>query len=215
MKRWFQFFVLLLAASAPQARGYVPEPKPFLQFDPANRLTNILSPLGRETWQLWDNRGLLAAVCEPSGQWTTNLYDALGRVTNVVEGARSNSWAYDAYDRVVWYRDSDGNVIQYRHDANGNLTNLVYPGGRNVFYYYDSHNRLTNVTDWGNRKTSFQYDLAGRLTKIIRPNGTVRHMQYDPAGQLTNILEVTALEEPIVWIKQGWGPDSWSIRMPD
>ena len=75
-----------------------------------------------------------------------------------------------------------------------------------MFYYYDSHNRLTNVTDWENRKTSFEYDLAGRLTKIVRPNGTLRHMQYDPAGQLTNILEVTALEEPIVWIKQGWDP---------
>ena len=31
-------------------------------------------------------------------------------------------------------------------------------------------------------------------------------MQYDPAGQLTNILEVTALGEPIVLIKQGWDP---------
>jgi YD repeat-containing protein len=86
-----------------------------------------------------------------------------------------------------------------------------------VFYYYDSHNRLTNVTDWANRKTSFEYDLAGRLTKIVRPNGTVRHMQYDPAGQLTNILEVTALEEPIVWIKQGWdnaGRLNWEFTAP-
>jgi len=86
-----------------------------------------------------------------------------------------------------------------------------------VFYYYDSHNRLTNVTDWANRKTSFEYDLAGRLTKITRPNGTVRHMQYDPAGQLTNILEVTALEEPIVWIKQGWdnaGRLNWEFTAP-
>ena len=60
---------------------------------------------------------------------------------------------------------------------------------------------LTNVPDplvlWDT------YDLVGRLTKIVRPNGTVRHMQYDPAGQLMNILEVTALGEPIVWIKQG------------
>jgi len=207
------------------------------QYDAANRLTNTISPLNRQWWQVWNTRGLLAAVREPSGQWTTNLYDALGRVTNVidamgtrrffydpngnltnvVEGARSNSWVYDAYDRVVWYRDSDGNIIQYRYDANGNLTNLVYPGGRNVFYYYDSHNRLTNVTDWANRKTSFEYDLAGRLTKITRPNGTVRHMQYDPAGQLTNILEVTASGEPIVWIKQGWdaaGRLNWEFTAP-
>ena len=28
--------------------------------------------------------------------------------------------------RVSSYRDADGNMIQYRHDENGNLTNLIY-----------------------------------------------------------------------------------------
>jgi YD repeat-containing protein len=118
---------------------------------------------------------------------------------------------------VVWYRNSDSNGIQYRYYANGNLITLVYPGGKNVFYYYESHNRLTNLTDWANRKKGLEYNLAGMLTKIVRPNGTVRHMQYDPAGQLTNILEVTALEEPIVWIKQGWdnaGRLNWEFTAP-
>src|SRR5881396_320528 len=68
--------------------------------------------------------------------------------------------AIGAYDRLTSYRDTDGNLIQYHSDANGNVTNIVYPGGKNVYYAFDSLNRLTNVTDWANRKASIIYDLA-------------------------------------------------------
>ena len=78
--------------------------------------------------------------------------------------------------------DSVGSKV-YRYDANGNLTNLIYPGNRVVAYAYDSLNRLTNITDWANRKTSLEYDLARRLRKITQPNGTVRTMDY-AAGQV-------------------------------
>ena len=60
----------------------------------------------------------------------------------------TNTWTYDAYNRVSSYKDVYGDLIQYRYDANGNLTNLIYPGGRNVYYAFDSLNHLTNVTDW-------------------------------------------------------------------
>ena len=77
------------------------------------------------------------------------------------------------------------------------MTNLIYPGGKNVYYAYDSNNHLTNVTDWAGRKTSMAYDLAGRVTSITRPNGTYRTIAYDAAGQSTNILEQTAIGLPI------------------
>lgn len=179
------------------------------QFDAANRLTNTITPLNRQAAVTYNNRGLVFNVREPSTQMTTNFHDAKGRltnavdgvasrvirydannnVTNIVENGRTNTWTFDAYDRVQSYRDADGYLIQYRHDNNGNLTNLIYPGSRNVFYFYDSLNRLTNVTDWAGRQTSFEYDLANRLKKIIRPNNTVRILDHDAAGQTTNIWE--------------------------
>ena len=57
-------------------------------------------------------------------------FDADDNLTSVIEGAKSNVWTFDAYDRVSSYTDADGNLIQYRYDANNNLTNLVYPGGK-------------------------------------------------------------------------------------
>ena len=172
-------------------------------FDGANRLVNTYGSLIQQTWQVWNDRGLLSAVRDQAQQWTTNFYDARARLTNVTDAAgvrlygfdannnltsaaengKTNTWTWDAYDRVSSYRDSDGNLIQYRRDANGNVTNLVYPGNRNVYYAFDALNRMTNVTDWSGRQTRLTYDLASRLTTVTRPNNTIRVLNYDAAGR--------------------------------
>ena len=80
MKRWIPVLVCLLLAVS--AFAYVPERKPFRQIDTANRLTNMITPLGRETQIAFDSRGLVCTVREPSGQFATNSYDARTRLTN-------------------------------------------------------------------------------------------------------------------------------------
>jgi RHS repeat-associated protein len=189
------------------------------QFDAANRLTNTITPMLYSTKLAYNNLGLLQSVTKPSTQSATFGYDGKGRqtnradqvgtttyqydpnnnLTNVSENGRTNSWAFDAYNRVSSYRDTDGNLIQYRRDQNGNVTSLIYPGNRTVSYSYDSLNRLTNVTDWASGQTTLVYDLANHLTSITRPNGTVRLINYDAAGETTNIIEKTTSGFPIAF----------------
>ena len=111
-----------------------------------------------------------------------HLTDCNGKAWHRIEKGNTNSWTYDAYNRISSYTDIAGNAIGYRWDANGNLTNLIYPGNRTVVYAYDSLNRLTNVSDWAQRKTTFTYDLASRMTGITRPNGTYRTLAMTPQG---------------------------------
>ena len=194
------------------------------QFDGANRLTNTVSPLHRVTSVAFNHQGLPALITDPLGQKTTNSYDAKGRLTShsdglastiyaydgndnrtmVVEKGNTNSWSFDAYNRVTSYTDVNGYFIQYRYDVNGNLTNLIYPGGKNVYYSYDSNNHLTNVTDWSGRTSSLAYDLDGRLISVVRPNGTYRTISYDAAGEVTNILEQMANSLPIALMRYSW-----------
>jgi RHS repeat-associated protein len=194
------------------------------QFDAANRLTNTITPLSRSSSQAYNNRGLLVSSKEPSGQTQTFNYDAKGRLinrtdsvgttlnkydandnpTNVTENGMTNAWTYDAYDRVASYKDVYGNLIQYKYDLNGNMTNMVYPGGKNVYYAYDSLNHMTNVTDWSARRTRITYDLAARLTGITRPNGTERTIGYDAVGQTTSILEKLMNGGSINLFKLSW-----------
>lgn len=207
------------------------------QFDGANRLTNTITPMGRSNSLAFNHQGLPASMKDSAGQPTTYSYDAKGRLTNrtdnvattfygydannnrtsVTENGNTNTWTFDAYNRASTYRDVYGNLIQYRYDANGNVTNLVYPGGRNVYYTFDNLNRMTNVTDWSGRKTAVAYDLDSRVKSITRPNGTYRTIGYDAAGQATNILEQTAIGFPIALFRFNWNNAAevqWEFAAP-
>lgn len=194
------------------------------QFDGANRVTNTITPRGSSTTVSFNHQGLPATVKDPANQTTTLGYDAKGRLTNrtdnvgttlykldandnvtgVSENGLTNAWTYDAYNHPASFRDAYGNLIQYKYDASGNVTNLIYPGGKNVYYAFDSLNHCTNVTDWAGRKTGIAYDLAGHITNITRPNGTQRTIGYDAAGQATNILEQTAIGFPIAFFRHNF-----------
>ncbi len=207
------------------------------QFDGANRLTNTISPLGNSTSLAFNHQGLPSSMKDALNQTTSLAYDGKARLTNrsdsvgttaygydpngnqtsVVENSSTNTWTYDAYNRISSYRDTSGNLIQYGYDANGNVTNLVYPGGKNVFYAFDSLNRLTSVTDWSGRKSSITYDLASHITGITRPNGSYRTITYDAAGQATNIIEQMSNSLPICIFKYNWansGNMAWEFAAP-
>ncbi|MEI6077755.1 MAG: transglutaminase domain-containing protein, partial [Verrucomicrobiota bacterium] len=207
------------------------------QFDGANRLTNTITPMGRSTSVAFNHQGLAASIKDQASQSSSLSYDAKGRLTSrvdnvgstvygfdasdnptsIVESGKTNAWTYDAYNRATTYQDTSGSLIQYRYDASGNLTNLIYPGGKNVFYAYDNLNRMTNVTDWSGRKTSIGYDLNSHVTGITRPNGSHRTIAYDAAGQVTNILEQMANGLPIAILTHGWtntGSMAWEFAAP-
>ena len=207
------------------------------QFDGANRVTATTTPLNRQRTQTYNHLGLPATVTDPANQTTILFYDSKHRLTNrtdnlgaifysydandngtnVIENGKTNSWAYDAYNRISTYQDANGFLLQYRYDLNGNLTNLIYPGNKVVAYFYDSLNRLTNVTDWSQRKTVITYDLAGRITGLVRPNGTYQTDNYDAAGEVTNILDQMANTLPIAWFKFNWtnnGSLGWEFSAP-
>jgi RHS repeat-associated protein len=194
------------------------------QFDGANRLTNTITPLNRTMSQTWNHQGLLSTITDPTHRTTYLYYDGKGRLTNrtdqvgtilygydpnnnlisVSGNGLTNTWTYDAYNRVSSYKDAYGNLIQYKRDADGNVTNLVYPGGKNVYYTFDNDNHLTQVKDWAQRTTYLTYYKDGRLATITRPNRTFRTIVYDSAGEPTNVLEQMANGLPIALFRYAW-----------
>jgi YD repeat-containing protein len=207
------------------------------QVDGANRVTNTISPRGFSTSVAFNHQGKIATIKDAANQTTTLLYDAKKRLTNrvdavastrytydandnptaVVENGLTNALTHDAYNQVSSYKDVYGNLIQYRQDANGNVTNLIYPGGKNVYYSFDSNNHVTNVTDWAGRKTAITCDLVGQITSIVRPNGTYRTVGFDLVGQATNIIEQMSNSLPIAIFKFNWtntGNMAWEFAAP-
>ena len=113
----------------------------------------------------------------------------------VSEGATTFTRTYDERGRLKTFTTADGDLIQYKYDANNNLTRLTYPpdtvhpSGKQVSYTYNALNLLATVTDWSGRLTTYTYDRLGRVTGTIRPNGTSNQIAHDAANQLTSIKE--------------------------
>jgi|GEM_PF-433199 len=184
-------------------------------YDDANRPTSTTTPTGKVTSMTYWNNNLVKTIAEPSTQTTTlayngkNLvssktdptgtvsygYDDSGLLESVTEGAATITRTYDERGRLKTYTNADGDLIQYRYDANGNLTQITYPPdtahptGKQVNYTYNARNLLETVTDWSNRVTTYQYDRLGRLTGTTRPNGTSNQIAHDAASQITSIKE--------------------------
>jgi len=184
-------------------------------FDNANRPTSTTTPTGKVTAMTYWNNNLVKGITEPSTQTTTfayngkNLvssktdptgtitysYDDRGLLTTVTEGASVITRTYDERGRLKTFTNADGDLIQYRYDANRNLTCITYPPdathpiGKQVNYTYNARNLLETVTDWNNRVTTYTYDRLGRLTGTTRPNGTANQIAHDAASQITSIKE--------------------------
>jgi RHS repeat-associated protein len=177
--------------------------------DDANRLKILTTPTGKATTTTYYDNNLVESIEEPSTQTTTltyngkNLvsskvdptgtisygYDGSGLLETVTEGSDVITRTYDERGRLKTYSNADGDLLQYRYDANNNLIRLTYPGGKQVHYTYNARNLLETVTDWNNRVTTYQYDRLGRLVGTIRPNGTANQIAHDAASQVTSIRE--------------------------
>lgn len=179
-------------------------------YDAANRLHTSATPLSHTTTTDYYDNDLVHVITEPSTQATTLTYDdhvriqtkadAVGTVTydytnadelwTVTEGSDVIIRIYDERGRLKTFTTVDGDLIQYRYDANNNLSRITYPpdtahpAGKQVNYTYNARNLLETVTDWSNRVTTYHYDRLGRLTGILRPNGTTAAFGYDSAAQL-------------------------------
>lgn len=184
-------------------------------YDAANRIESSTTPTGKATLTEYFKNDLVKKITEPSTQSTSYTYDSRLRPftkidavatvtygyndadqpTTVTEGTDVITQTYDERGRLKSFTNVDGDLIQFRYNANGDLSRITYPpdvqhpAGKQVNYTYNARNLLESVTDWANRITTYSYDRLGRLTGTTRPNGTANIIAHDAADQLTSIKE--------------------------
>ena len=186
-------------------------------YDDANRLEWSKTPSLKTTLMTYYDNNLVETIKEPSTQITTFLYngrnlvetktDSIGAIgylyddsnllKTVTEGSTTIGRTYDERGNLKTFTTADGDLIQYKYDANGNVRRITYPDdtpadpndNKQVNYTYNSRNLLETVTDWRNKTTTYVYDRLGRLTDVQRPNQTVLTIAHDDAGQIQNLRE--------------------------
>ena len=195
-------------------------------------LTNMSNAYGTERAAVFDNEDRPTIVTDANGVTVTNTYDFLGRLltreypdggqerfgysamglvayTNQI--GKTNYFAYDAGTRKVFETNADDQLIQYYHDATGNLTNLVDGKGQSTKWNFDQFSRLTNKLDqagsvvlqfvydadnrlfsrWSAAKGTTYYtnDAIGNLTYIHYPSSHSITFQYDALNRVTSMVD--------------------------
>jgi RHS repeat-associated protein len=176
--------------------------------------------LGRMTRVIEDPGGL--------GHETTYLYDALGNLRKVTQGAQTRWFAYDSLSRLIRAKNPEQNpnsnlaytdtvtghsewATAYSYDANGNLIERKDARGVIANYSYDALNRNTGTTYTINgsqtRSVEMVYDGAvngkGRLHYERTQEGGVnatetKMVSYDAVGRPLN-------KQQSFWRGSDWG----------
>jgi len=145
-----------------------------------------------------------------NGAFTTYQYDALNRLTNLVNSsATSNiisrfSILYDPVGNIL-FKDTIEGLEFYQYDALNQLTNVIYPNGVTNGFLYDAMgnrtavlsngvavsygvNRLNQYTNVGGAVLS--YDSNGNLVAKAE-NGQTTSYEYDCENRLVSVSTPT------------------------
>jgi RHS repeat-associated protein len=153
------------------------------KYDTYGRVTNKLDNLGTNLFSYgYDPNSRLTNRWTPAKGTTAYRYDAVGNLTNIVYPVSSNiSLAYDALNRLTSMVDGVGTTA-YSYDAVGQILSEDGPWANDTVSY-TFNNRLRsglsvlapNASPW---TQSYGYDAAKRLTNATSPAGTFSYA-YD------------------------------------
>jgi RHS repeat-associated protein len=160
-------------------------------------------PNGGEVRREFDRRGRVRVVVAQNGARTTLGYDLLDRVCeiatpddttqrfvydaegNVLEEADQLSRVRFTYAGANWLvaRDEAGDVVRFKYDLEGRLTEIKNERGQTYVFDYDLSGRLAREVGFDLQEKRYKRDPAGRVLEIAGALGTTK-VSYDDADRM-------------------------------
>ena len=181
-------------------------------YDLLNRQIEVTDGDGFSTSITYDDFGNQLSITH--GEYLVSADDPSYSATKAAQAfPQTNTFTYDADNRMLSMTDAAGNVTSYQYDAVGNRISTTDPNGHTTQYTYDLLNRLTQTTtpDGGITRytydsvgneisesqlqsgtpangvwatTTDQYDANGHVISQTDPMGTVTQYTYDAMGNM-------------------------------
>ena len=135
---------------------------------------------------------------QPDGSFRNFTSPALqGAVVTVAGGLRTlrfkdgSTWQFRTSDGLlVAQSDRNGNTLSITRDAQGRVTALTEPRGRQLTFSYTGTNlRIDQITDPLGRTVRYTYDAQGRLERVTDPAGGLTQYTYDANHRLLTITD--------------------------
>lgn len=172
--------------------------------DALNRVQQLVdapSTSTASTWQFqFDANGNLTQTTDPRTQNTNQQFDALDRITQLLQpapltgGSRPQAnFAYNGRDAITQITDPRSLATSYTVDGLGNLTQEVSPDRGTTVLTVDVAGNVLTSKDARNKTTTYKYDALNRLKQASYATGTATVYTYDQGtngiGRLTGITD--------------------------
>jgi RHS repeat-associated protein len=123
---------------------------------------------------------------------TQYSYDSHGRLTAVVQGTRTETFAYDTQGNLASVTDPLSQTTSFAYDPDGRVTTQTFPDGSQVQYAYDAAGNLTSLTPPGRPASTFTYTAADQLQSATAPAAgsgpATTTNTYDGADRLSQVM---------------------------
>ncbi|GIW91484.1 MAG: hypothetical protein KatS3mg109_1916 [Pirellulaceae bacterium] len=99
---------------------------------------------------------------------------------------------FAADGRLLWAEDKNGNRTTLTYDAQGRLTTVTEPAGRDLTFEYTSPvstTLISSVTDYAARSVQFTYNITRELVAVTDVTGQTTAMTYDADHRLLTITD--------------------------
>ncbi len=118
----------------------------------------------------YDNNGNVTSMLDPLGRTTSNEYDALNRLTKVIDPQNGSTkptiYQYDQANNLVSVTDPQGLATTYKYNGHNNLIDQASPDTGSTKFKYNAMGNVTAKLDSVNRCTTTAYDNLHRPTTI-------------------------------------------------
>jgi large repetitive protein len=171
------------------------------RYDALNRVTHesiALNPSQAPPAEWWTQASyvLQATTYTPRGKTaTTTRYTVEGAVTRTV----TNSYTYDAFDRLVAEIDAAGLTVTHVYDAADGLQQTIYPpvasSGEvtptSITYLRSPHNAavVSATVDRAGNTTHYVHDKNFRVVEETNSLGGVTRTTYDVLNRVTKVVQ--------------------------
>jgi RHS repeat-associated protein len=149
-------------------------------FDALGRiLTDVGGASQTTTYSNYDNNGNVQTITDPLLNQTTQVFDALNRLTQVTDANTGvTKFAYDTHDRTTKATDANTHATAYVFDGFGDAIQQSSPDSGVTVYYYDGDANVTKKVDALSVTTNYTFDKLDRIATRTYPADSTQNVTY-------------------------------------
>ena len=191
--------------SVTAAVGLAEENTTSLEYDAATcNLLRTVDPLLNVMILAYDSAGNVIESTDAEGRVTRFAYDALNRITKVIDATHSSPdpfcgtagvtcYDYDSAGNLTQVTDARGSVTTFEYDTQDRLIRTTDPLGRSETFAYDGNGNLISTTDRNDQTIEFHYDAVNQLIRKTlltgMPGEAITSFAYDLVGNLASVVD--------------------------